>query len=257
MTKLREELLKEIKDLKETLGQSITTGESGPLYSDKPASYWLRRLKDTNPTYRAEALEALGALALKNKPLIPVLVSALNDTDKTNTVVPIAREALAVVGEDAVPMLVGVVGKKSSRFARQNAVVVLSMLRSKAKAAVPVLVELLQENDEALQTNAIYALREIGPDAKPAVPALVKILGPSIKAFKAEHENEIWWKDGVNGGQLSMALPSQIYEALLRIDPGIIKLLPSNPLRAGTTWDAQVSIWQKAYETLKKEYGEQ
>jgi len=72
-------LRKEIKDLQDSLRQSAAPKMQGLQYHGKSVSFWLNQYKDTDPKFRAEAVEALSNLARKDKTLIPVLVTGLYD----------------------------------------------------------------------------------------------------------------------------------------------------------------------------------
>ncbi len=108
--------------------------EEGPLYAGKPASFWLNKLQDTNPKFRAEAVKALGSIAPKNKELIPFLLAALKD--KNRTVGSSAAEALGSLGPDVVPGLLVILKDTSSPTAVGRAAVVIGRIGSEAKAAV-------------------------------------------------------------------------------------------------------------------------
>src|SRR5262245_6316904 len=54
----------------------------------------------------------------------------------------------------------------------------VDMLYKGSRAAVPVLIELLQDNDREVRRSACYILALIGPEAEAAVPALIINLKP-------------------------------------------------------------------------------
>ena len=126
VAKLRDELLKEIKDLRVSLRQDTAPRESGPLYRDKPASFWLHKFKDADPKYRAEAMEALGHLAQRNKELIPVVMTGLKDDDDRVIQVRHVSPALSrFLPGEVVPGLLEVFKDKSSPSGRCNVVMYL------------------------------------------------------------------------------------------------------------------------------------
>ena len=110
----------------------------------------------------------------------------------------------------------------------------------------------MKEEDQGLRDEGIYALQRVGPDAKVAMPALVKLLGPSITAFKTKYQKEEWWKRPPRGVPVS-SQPNLILRALVSISPNISAKYASIS-GVAPNHDAMVSEWQKAYETLKREY---
>jgi outer membrane murein-binding lipoprotein Lpp len=168
--------VREIAALKAAAGGKVAP-EEGPRYRGRSAKSWLEQLKDLEPKTRIDALEALGALAAKDKKLIPVLVdSAKNDTG----LVPAAAvKALGEAGPEALSALIELVNDKQVRF---EAINVIGRMGPTAKSAVPVLAKALEEESRApTMRSPLYALRGIGPDAKEAIPALVKALGKCLE----------------------------------------------------------------------------
>jgi RNA polymerase sigma factor (sigma-70 family) len=268
-------LREEIKRLRDELRQSTSSVEKGAMFRGKPLAFWLAQSKDADASFRAQAIEALGYFAKKDKELIPLIVKALDEEDADrsapgvdvlDTIAPgkdvasVARRALLLSGQDFVPALAEVVKDKSSPRARRDAVNFLMMLGPKAKAAVPALVQALQD-DQGLRDAAVLALARIGPGAKPAITALVQQLGPAIAAFKSEWEKYPLWNDAPEDyrAQLASVVPNRIFHALAAIDPQVKSRLPTrialNPWNA-PSFDALVSEWQKADETLRREYAE-
>jgi HEAT repeat protein len=131
------------------------------------------QLKDANPTFRGEAVKALGALAQKNRDLIPVLVSALSD--KSYSVGTYASWALGALGSDAVTALLEVLKDKKSPIPLRRAAVAIGEIGPEAKAAVPLLSQALKMNDWDVRLSAIYSLGRIGPDAKTGLPAIIDV----------------------------------------------------------------------------------
>jgi hypothetical protein len=248
--------------------------DSGPTYRGKSTAFWLNQLNDVDPKYLAEAIDALGVLARKNKALIPVLITALNDeptnirVGDTIRVANTAENAIAALwrfGQEVVPMLIEVLRDKSSPTGQRNAGLLLSRIGPKAKAAVPLFIKGLQDNN--LRWVAIDALGNIGPDAKSAIPSLIDLLGPSIQAFKERGDKEGWSKLDPNRRlKIPQELPDAILDALVRIDPEIENVLASHsegPFAGGlprrstymtSNYKSLVARWQKDYEALKKRY---
>jgi HEAT repeat protein len=147
--------------------------------ADPPTvSQLVQRLGDPDPDARAGAAADLGRQGAAAKPAIPALVAALRDgaeTSRGERVSRSASEALAAIGEDAVPALTAVL-ESPEPLVRVGAAAAIHDLGPKAKAAVPRLVELLAKDDPANRIPLIAALQGIGPAAKPALPRLMKLL---------------------------------------------------------------------------------
>ncbi len=143
-----------------TVVQAPVVSQDGPpnggLYGGKPASYWLDQLQDANWKFRVEAVEALGSIAQKNKKLIPTLVAALSD--KSESVGSAAVRAVAKVGPDAVPALLEVIKEKKSPTLQARAAEAIGHIGPPAKAAVPLLVQMLKSSDWGVRAFSDHRL---------------------------------------------------------------------------------------------------
>jgi hypothetical protein len=115
------------------------------LYQGKPADYWIRSLKDRDPSYRVTAVKALGAIAKEDPRMIPIVAGALKDR----------------YGEVS-----------------QAAAIALGALGPAAQPAVPALIEALKSEEHSGSNAVCNALDEIGPGV---VPALAKVLEDTSK----------------------------------------------------------------------------
>lgn len=89
----------------------------------------------------------------------------------------VAFRRLAEIGEPAVPAMLELM-REGSLSVSGDALNELAKLKSRARSAVPDLLEMLvDENRPALRRNAVWLLGTIGPDAERAVPALAALLG--------------------------------------------------------------------------------
>jgi RNA polymerase sigma factor (sigma-70 family) len=252
-------LRKEIKSLQDALRQSAASPESTPRYRGKPLSYWMDQSKDADPKYRREAVEALGMIARINKLLIPVVVGILN-RDDDDSVRFTAANALGQLEKERIPLLLDVLRDKSSRGRLQAArtlgelgdVEVAEMGAAARAAAVPVLTQILLEEDRRLLGASVQALARMGDAAKPAIPALIDVLGRSLQTIRNQPEFEAWSR-----GKLPGISAPPVFSALFRIDPEIRELLPEdfdNSFGSGTPYGEGRSQWRKAYGILKAKY---
>ncbi len=143
------------------------------LYQGKPAAHWVKLLQDRDPSYRKNALQALGGIAKVDPNVVPVVAGSLGDDDAD--VVQAAVIELADLGNAAVPYLITAV----KRPGQQNRMAVIVGLRSFGKGAepaVPALLGVLKNGNQQERLEAAATLGSIGPGARAAVPALIDLL---------------------------------------------------------------------------------
>lgn len=147
----------------------------------------LESLRGNDPVIRPKAIRALIDLGAQANAAIPQLIEALGDKDvKVRAVAAVALGKFK--SSDGLQPLVRAL-QDSDPLVRGNAAYALGDLGSKAKTAVPALIELMQDNAGYFDTRGVHsqrtkavgqiavkALGAIGPDATTAVPALVEIL---------------------------------------------------------------------------------
>ena len=109
--------------------------DEGPYYGGKPTRFWLDQFKDADSTLRSRAVVALGALAQKDKDLIPLLIGAVSENN--NEVGRAAVSALGRAGPAAVPALLELLKNTKSPTTRIRVAVALGDIGSASKAAVP------------------------------------------------------------------------------------------------------------------------
>jgi RNA polymerase sigma factor (sigma-70 family) len=143
------------------------------LFQGKPASYWVKALKDRDPNYRKEAVQALGGIAKVDRAVVPVIAKAMKDDD--HDVARQAAIALGGIGKEGVPYLIDAL-KDPSQRCRDEVIDALRLLRRDAEAAVPTLIEVVKGSDQNERRVAAAALGDIGPGARAAVPTLLDLL---------------------------------------------------------------------------------
>jgi tRNA A-37 threonylcarbamoyl transferase component Bud32 len=234
--------------------------EPGPLYRGKSAGVWLDQLKDADPKFRAEAVEALGKMSQNNEDLIPVLVTSLSDADWN--VGKAASKGLGSLGPKVVPVLLEVLKDKKSPIAISRAADAAGAIGPEAKAAVPLLSQTLNINNDVQWRSAIIALGRMGPAAKPAIPEMIDFFGDFIKSKYFLNPNKLSYaaysQAFVKGGA---PLAMTLVEALLKIDPEIKGFLPEGIYQGNTKTvfnpNAPATLWQEAYDALKNKYQKQ
>ncbi len=143
-------------------------------FQGKPADYWLKMLKDRDPEFRMKAINALGAIGVDDRRVIPALIGSLKD--KSLNVAQAAADALGLgIGKDAVPRLLELLKGKDSVL-REGAAMALSRIGPKAKEAIPALIESLEDENNNLRSWAASALGSMASESKSAIPVLIKLM---------------------------------------------------------------------------------
>lgn len=130
-------------------------------------------LTSDDPHLREEAAQHLSDWGDHAVPFVPDLVRALNDP----TVRPAVARALGYLGpkaKAAVPMLVKLIDKGGRH--RQTMAIALGKIDRKGHTAVPVLIRLLKDKNVTVTIGAVRGLGSVGPAASSAVDDLVPLL---------------------------------------------------------------------------------
>jgi HEAT repeat protein len=158
------QLVKQLKDTDAETRRAAakSLGEMGADAKDAVPDL-MKTLKDTAMFVRRFSAQALGGIGGDAKDAIPDLKDALGD--KRKEVAEAAAGALAKVGPNGISTLSDLAkDKKKDTALRQKAVEALGHAGEDAKPAVPVLGDLL--NDGNVAVDAAAALGELGPVAK-------------------------------------------------------------------------------------------
>jgi HEAT repeat protein len=182
VTKLVADLKNADADVRRAAAKGIA--EMGPDAKSATPALLDALKKDKDLFVRRFAAQALGDVEADPKTAVPALAAVIKETDKKE-LVEAAVTSLGKMGPTAVPPLIDAVKTKSAAPAkgkkpaatpdgtalvRTKAIEALGNIGARAKPAVPVLIEAL--NDPNVRTEAAEALGNIGPDAKAAIPAL-------------------------------------------------------------------------------------
>jgi HEAT repeat protein len=194
------------------------------------------RILDGDLPARMRAMRALGDMGSAAKPLLPVLIQALDDTDwriryeSTKTIGRIGNEArtaipalndrlidqdrrvaceaiasLGKIGTTALPCLIDALDSPIS-YIRCTAAWIIASFEASASAAVPGLINALSDGDWQVQWVAAYALGSIGADAKPAVFALIAAGKGDYILVAKEASRALWRINGESAEAIVSAL---------------------------------------------------
>ncbi len=146
-----------VKQKDETL--PIGNGKDEAIYKGKPTSFWIKQLRDSDPNFRLDAVNALREIGTDGDGVVLALVKTL--ADKEPTVRDAAREAIASIPLDGkVPALVQILRGKDQSV-HLAAITLLGEIGSKAKDSVPTVVKVLKSDDENLRIQAVRIAEKI------------------------------------------------------------------------------------------------
>jgi HEAT repeat protein len=146
---------------------------------------------------------AVGAIAERGADAVEPLVRALALADDGRRWC--IAEALAMIGEDAIPALIAALGDVTAQIGAAATLVRIG------RPAVPPLIVALASGDGEVQFGARYALREIGDEA---VPPLVEALGAperSIRRSAASILRELGWKAPDDAGAIRYLIADEAW----------------------------------------------
>lgn len=151
--------------------------EEEPVYQGKPLSAWVGMLRDADPAFRRQGMQAVVAVGGKASAVTPQIIKALADPDAELRC--LAARALANVGplaKDAVPALAKALRDDPAKV-RMEAAAALREIGPNAKDAIPLLLDALSDSDESVCGRAAGALIEIGvPKDRPTAARLAASL---------------------------------------------------------------------------------
>ena len=134
----------------------------------------LNSLKDNDPYVRKCAADSLAQIG---SPAIPDLVNRLKQgNDDTIWSVEGPATILGRIGQQGISALINTLKDKNDSNLRYRAAIAIGIIGSKAKAAIPVLIDIINEKDVKgpLHWGASYALTQMGQE----------VLQPLIDAMK-------------------------------------------------------------------------
>lgn len=147
-------------------------------------------------SYRLLGAYGLIALGPDAKPAVPALMGLLTDKDaQVRYPAVFALRCLGPAASDALPSLITCL-KDPEFIVRDEAVLALGTIHQQPDQVVPILVGVLDQawnpqNSAILWLDAMSALREFGTRAKPAVPRLLNLLGDEHEDIRSLATNTL------------------------------------------------------------------
>ncbi|WP_406695840.1 HEAT repeat domain-containing protein [Singulisphaera sp. Ch08] len=135
-------------------------------------------LNDPDGDVRTEAARALMTTKPDSRVVLPALVASLHAGPDRGF--PMARYVFGSLGEVAVPVLIDLL-KQDNAKVRRAAVAGLSEIGPGAKAAVPFLVEELRVPDRNSREAVVHALAGIGPEAVEPLARALRDRDPRVR----------------------------------------------------------------------------
>ena len=139
-----------------------------------PVAALAKLLTDPEARVRGMAVRSLRRLKPGPDVMLPIMVKVLEQADPQGAM--LAIDTIAELGGDKA--IAGLTNALKNERARYWACLALGEAGSKAKSAVPALVDVLSDDRTEIQVQALVALGKIGPDAAQAVAEIV----PLVKA---------------------------------------------------------------------------
>jgi RNA polymerase sigma factor (sigma-70 family) len=185
-----EKLRQEVRELREKMAalerRLGTTPETQEVfYQGKPAAFWRKQLRDTDPAYRMAAVNALAFIGQVDRSVLPAIVASLKD--RYEAVCQAAVDALAATGPqpsataEAVAQALqrtqfltsGIGAGDASNYFEQQLSPELKKIDPTGQVFVPFFIKTAKGADLLLRRGAIEILGYFGPTAKAAVPMLI------------------------------------------------------------------------------------
>ena len=139
------------------------------------------------------AIETLGEMGPEARDAVPELMTILRNRRRYDVRFEIAS-ALGNIGE--IELLMGIAKGLDPKIQPECGVQGLKVAGPKASQSVPLLIELLRNNDSRLRGEAAEALGEIGPAANSAVPEMVELVKNESSMFDRHDAIEALQKIG-------------------------------------------------------------
>jgi hypothetical protein len=181
----------------------------------KKIEFLLYLLNTTDDRYRRQAINDLAEFGSYAGVAVPQLISLLQEDD-FQLYIP-ASYTLVKIGENSVPSLAELLKHEKLKI-RRRAATTLEQIGVQAKAAIPQLIQALEDSDPDgnVPWYAVITIGKIGVPAQKAIPVLIKKLNdpqPEIRAWTLYALGKM--------GNLAREAESIIWEILSQENPNV------------------------------------
>jgi HEAT repeat protein len=183
-------LVADIKDHDASVSIAALTslGEIGPDARATASAPLRQLLEDSHPEYRLLAARALWHVDFHPAELLPVLLTALQD--RNETVRDAAAHLLGEIGRPAFPAAGALHErlKDPAPYVRVDAAVALWRIEGNLDDVLPLLIRIIRDRDGAdpyLRQFAVISLGEIGPPARDAIPVIMEVSEDEFASVRA------------------------------------------------------------------------
>ena len=179
---------------------------------------------------------------------IPVLIETLGHESQAIRFRWV-RQALVRLGKQAVPALMEILNSRESRVRVSAAYVLYHLDTTTVGVVVPVLVDALCDANQAIRHEAAQVLGEIGKPAQAAVPALIQMLNDRCGTVETSRAP---WFTSSDCGVASFALAA-IGEPVSNVVSALVRVLGRTDVSDCVQWSAAGAlriIGDPAYPTL-------
>jgi HEAT repeat protein len=195
-----------------------------------------KMLAEKDGSVRWAAVGVLHEARTELKLVVPVLERFLKDPKRSRGAVRRLSE-LGPAGKAAVPVLIEMLQTPEEDDPIPHTIGMLGSLGPAAEPAVPFLTNWLRDEDDLTRYLAVRALRAIGPGARKAVPELVRLLTDSavyVRAAVVRALGEIGGPDAVRAVPKLVALFDDQFEFIREAAAESVKrLAPDVAKKAG------------------------
>ena len=169
-------------------------------HEDRPVESLIDDLGSTDAEVRGRAMDAVAG---RGTDAVAPLIEALTRADDGRRWC--VAEALALIGEDAIPALIAALGDDAAQTGAAATLVRIG------GPAVPPLIAALAGDDGDVQFGALYALREIGDAAVPSLVGALDAPDGNIRRSAASVLRELGWRPPDDAGAIRYLIAGEAW----------------------------------------------
>jgi HEAT repeat protein len=168
---------------------SLEGARDQAVYQGRPTNFWIIQLQDRDPSFRVQAVRALGHLGPKEEGVVRALADMLKDrSEGVRFAAALALRRMGPEAGSAAPQLIGAWADQD-QFVRVAVVRALGSICPSDDAVLAALTSALQDTSPVVRRGTLVTLGEIGPRALATLPAVSQALkdsDPGVRQAAAE-----------------------------------------------------------------------